>query len=346
MVLDLMMPRLSGEDVLRFLNSNPALAALPVVLLTNLFMSEQARAAAPFKISRAITKGESTPAKLLEIVSQILGVDAAATPPSAAPVAPAAAPATTMDTSLVTDEAREHFFKVAPTRFSDLRDVAKEFAADPAAASQSGNLAEFYRQTHRLAGAASLARCHNVALMGGALEALLFELAEKPQFITPSSTRTVTASVDFLGVLIQDARNARRPEALTREVLVVDDDPLANRIALSALTRANLSGQAVENPLAALDLLAQKRFDLLLLDVEMPKMSGFELCRRLRLLPGYEKTPVIYVTAHSDFESRSRSILSGGNDLIAKPILPIELAVKAVTHLIRSRQPVPPMKLA
>lgn len=345
MVLDLMMPRLSGEDVLRFLNSNPALAALPVVLLTNLFMSEQARAA-PFKISRAITKGDSTPAKLLEIVSQLLGVDAAAPPPAAAPVVPAAAPAAATDTWLITDEAREHFFKVAPTRFLDLHTVAQQFAMDPAAASQSGNLAEFYRQTHRLAGTASLGRCHNVALMGGALEALLFELAEKPQFINPSSTRTVTASVDFLGVLIQDARNARRPEVLTREVLVVDDDPLANRIALSALTRANLSGQATENPLAALDLLAQKRFDLLLLDVEMPKMSGFELCRRLRLLPGYEKTPVIYVTAHSDFESRSRSILSGGNDLIAKPIFPIELAVKAVTHLIRSRQPAPAGKVA
>jgi len=146
--------------------------------------------------------------------------------------------------------------------------------------------------------------------------------------------------------LIEDARSARRPEALTREVLVVDDDPLANRIALSALSRANLNGRATENPLTALELLAQKHFDLILLDVEMPVLSGFEVCRKLRLLTGYEKTPVIYVTAHSDFESRSRSIISGGNDLIAKPIFPIELAVKAVTHLIRSRQPAPAVKVA
>jgi CheY-like chemotaxis protein len=82
--------------------------------------------------------------------------------------------------------------------------------------------------------------------------------------------------------------------------------------------------------------LARKHFDLVLLDIEMPQMTGFEVCRKLRMLPGYEKTPVIYVTAHSDFESRSRSIISGGNDLIAKPIFPIELAVKAVAHLIGS----------
>jgi PleD family two-component response regulator len=53
------------------------------------------------------------------------------------------------------------------------------------------------------------------------------------------------------------------------------------------------------------------------------------------------RTPLIYVTLHSNFESCSRSIMSGGNDLIAKPIFPIELAVKVVRHLIRSRQPVP-----
>ena len=120
------------------------------------------------------------------------------------------------------------------------------------------------------------------------------------------------------------------------EVLVVDDDPLANRIAMSALTRANLMGQAAEGAVAALELLSRKQFALVLLDIEMPHMTGFEVCRRLRAMPGYEKTPVIYVTAHSDFESRSRSIISGGSDLIAKPIFPIELAVKAVAHLIGS----------
>lgn len=344
-VLDLMMPRLSGEDVLKFMASKPALAAIPVVLLTNTFMTEHVRATAPFKVSRALTKGESTPAKLVEIISQLLGVSVAAPSPPA-PAAPASAPATSSDTSLFNEEAREQFLKNAAASFSDLRTVAEEFAMDPAAASRSGNLVEFYKQTHHLAGAASLARSHNVALMGGALEALLHELEEKPQFINPSTARTVAASVEFLGVVIEDARAARRPEALSREVLVVDDDPLANRIALSALSRANLNGQVVENPLAALELLGQRHFDLILLDVEMPNMSGFELCRKLRLLPGYEKTPVIYVTAHSDFESRSRSILSGGNDLIAKPIFPIELAVKAVTHLIRSRRPAPAVATA
>jgi CheY-like chemotaxis protein len=331
-VLDLMMPKLSGADVLKYLRAQPALAKIPVVILTNDFASEQARAVSALNVAQAIAKGQCTPAKMLDTVNQLLGIepnDKPATKPTN--VLPAS------DTAMFADEAREQFLTNAAESFTDLQYVSGEFAQDPAAAPQSGNLTEFYRRTHHLAGAAGLAGCHNVALMGGALEALLNELVAQPQLINPSTARTIAASVDLLGTLIADARTARGADTIAGQVLVVDDDPLANRIALAALSRANLRGQAVEDPHAALRLLAQHRFELVLLDVEMPHLTGFEMGRKLRLLPGYENTPVIYVTAHSDFESRSRSILSGGNDLIAKPILPIELAVKAVSHLLRGR---------
>ena len=55
---------------------------------------------------------------------------------------------------------------------------------------------------------------------------------------------------------------------------------------------------------------------------DKPGLDGFELCKRLRALPGYKLTPVIYVTGHDDFGNRAKSTLSGGNDLIAKPFLP------------------------
>ena len=105
----------------------------------------------------------------------------------------------------------------------------------------------------------------------------------------------------------------------------------------SALSRARVNARACEDPLVALELMAKQKFDLVLLDIEMPQMNGFETCRNLRQLPGYEATPVIYVTSHADFESRAKSILVGANDLIAKPIFPIELAVKAVAHLVRRK---------
>jgi DNA-binding response OmpR family regulator len=69
----------------------------------------------------------------------------------------------------------------------------------------------------------------------------------------------------------------------------------------------------------------------------MPGMSGFELCTRLRTYPTNKRTPVIFVTGLTDFESRARSTLSGGNDLIAKPFLFMELAVKALTHILKGQ---------
>jgi CheY-like chemotaxis protein len=332
-LLDLMMPKLSGETVLRFIRSHPKLAKLPVVVLTNAFMSHEALVISSLGVERAIIKADFTPEKMLEIVCQILGM----------PFHPSVSqPARNI---LLSDQnhnpARGHFLVHTGSRISELLDLCREFSSGPEFATRSGNLVKLYGQTHYLTGAAGLAGCHDLALMGGALEALLFELTEKPQFVNPSTVRTVVSAVEYLALLFKDAHTARRAESLTGEVLIVDDDPLANRIAQAALGRAKLRAQTTEDPRTALELLAQTRFDLFLLDIEMPHMDGYELCRKIQCLPDYEKTPVIYITAHSDFESRKQSILVGGNDLIAKPIFPIELAVKAVMHLLRERLSAP-----
>jgi CheY-like chemotaxis protein len=337
-VLDLLMPKMSGTDVLKFIRTKPALAKLPVVAFTNAFMSEQARLVNSLGVARAVVKGDFTPNQMLALAVELLQAAPDPAVESASAAAQAPAPVPEAESASVSPEAaREKFLARVPEDFTDLQSVSREFAQDPAAAGRSGTLPEFCRQMHQLAVAAALARCQYVALMSGALEAMLYELGDKPQFLNPSTSRTIASGVEFLGSLIENARTGRRAEALVGEVLVVDDDPLANRIALAALSRAKLTAVAVESPVAALELLTQKRFDLFLFDVEMPQLNGYELCRKLRAMDGYERTPVIYVTSHSDFENHAKSILAGGNDLIAKPIFPIELAVKAVMHLIRGK---------
>ena len=91
----------------------------------------------------------------------------------------------------------------------------------------------------------------------------------------------------------------------------------------------------MDDPVLALKVLAQNRFDLIFLDVDMPRIDGFELCKRIRGSVTNKTTPVVFVTVLSDFESRTRSTLSGGNDLIAKPFLLVELAAKALTLLVK-----------
>ena len=120
-------------------------------------------------------------------------------------------------------------------------------------------------------------------------------------------------------------------------ILLVEDNPVNQKVALSMLKRLDYRADVANNGLAVLSSLERKAYDVILMDIQMPGMDGFELCKSLRALPGYRRTPVIYVTSHSDFDTRARSVLSGSNDLIAKPIFPMELAVKALTHLLKSQ---------
>jgi DNA-binding response OmpR family regulator len=66
-------------------------------------------------------------------------------------------------------------------------------------------------------------------------------------------------------------------------------------------------------------------------------MDGFQLCTKIRALARNRTTPVIFVTSLTDFKSRARSSLSGGNDFIAKPFMLVEMSLKALTYVMRSR---------
>src|SRR5437764_1336113 len=75
--------------------------------------------------------------------------------------------------------------------------------------------------------------------------------------------------------------------------------------------------------------------DLIILDVVMPGLDGFELCRRVRTHPALQFTPIIFVTRKGDLEQRVRGLEVGGNDYIAKPFEPQELVARVRSHLQR-----------
>ena len=118
---------------------------------------------------------------------------------------------------------------------------------------------------------------------------------------------------------------------------MVDDEILSRRAVTFALEKGRLKAHAVETAEDALATASQRAYDLIFLDVQLPGMDGFELCTKIRALPHHKSTPVIFVTSLSDFKSRARSTLSGGNELIAKPFMFIELTVKALSAALRGR---------
>jgi len=75
--------------------------------------------------------------------------------------------------------------------------------------------------------------------------------------------------------------------------------------------------------------------DLIVMDVVMPEVDGFELCRRVRQHPAMQFTPIIFVTRKGDVEQRVRGLEVGGNDYISKPFEPRELVARVRSHLLR-----------
>ena len=161
--------------------------------------------------------------------------------------------------------------------------------------------------------------------------------AEKPANFNPSTLRTVASAVDFLGWLFDRATFPGADVITEARVLVVDDELLSRRAITFALDKAKLKSISAEDPTVALKLVTENPFDLIFLDVDMPGMTGFELCTKIRALSRHWKTPVIFVTSLTGFEVRANSTMSGGNDFIAKPFLFVELAVKALVYVIRAR---------
>jgi DNA-binding response OmpR family regulator len=171
---------------------------------------------------------------------------------------------------------------------------------------------------------------------------LIKDLQKKPAQMTNSVLRTLAHASDCLNMLFQDLEGTPRDVPQSMLILVVDDEPIARRTISVALAKSNLRCVGMEDSRAALALLRENPFDLIFLDADMPGLNGFELCGELRQLPTNKTTPVIFVTSLTKFEVRAQSSLAGGNDLIAKPFLMMELAVKALTYLLKPQPIVEP----
>ena len=116
-------------------------------------------------------------------------------------------------------------------------------------------------------------------------------------------------------------------------VLIVDDNPQNLELIQAYLEDVQCVTVAAYNGMEALDLVARKKPDLVLLDVMMPKMSGFEVCRRLKNNPETSTIPIIMVTAPSEFGDIERGIDCGTDDFVSKPVNRLELLTRVRTML-------------
>ncbi|HKU77286.1 MAG TPA: response regulator [Pyrinomonadaceae bacterium] len=107
-----------------------------------------------------------------------------------------------------------------------------------------------------------------------------------------------------------------------RTALVVDDVADVTEMLAVVLTHAGYSVVTAASAPAALKAARERQFDVIISDIGMPEMNGYQLAREMRLLPGYQTVPMVAVTGYSMFDDKERSTNAGFNAHMTKPIDP------------------------
>ena len=118
-------------------------------------------------------------------------------------------------------------------------------------------------------------------------------------------------------------------------ILIVDDDPDIRKVLEILLKEKYFVSQAADGPSAIACLRANPQIDLVILDVMMPGMSGYDVCAELRKL---SNVPILFLTARTAEDDRLTAYSSGGDDFLSKPFSPGELTAKVVSLLRRYRE--------
>lgn len=129
------------------------------------------------------------------------------------------------------------------------------------------------------------------------------------------------------------ATESQRLDLTGRRILIVEDDRMNARIIASILRPAGLETAETNSGEAALALFPEFRPDLVLLDVVMGGINGFETCRRLKADPAAATVPVIFITAKNQPEDIVAGLEAGGVDYVVKPFQPMEMLARIRTHL-------------
>lgn len=122
------------------------------------------------------------------------------------------------------------------------------------------------------------------------------------------------------------------------KILIVDDISRNFQILGNILSQKRFQIAYAQNGKQALDICKTQDFDLILLDIMMPGMDGYEVCKRLKADPATREIPIIFLTAKADMDSIIKGFEMGGQDYITKPFNTAELMARVNNHLLINRQ--------
>lgn len=235
------------------------------------------------------------------------------------------------------DAALAVFLESAARKFANFRALLAEIVRVHEVSGSEKQIAALIEQTATLKESSNIAALHPVYLMACGLDGLIRQLSRKNSEFNASAWRTIATAADVMEALCLKRLNPNLATDPPAQILAVDDDPISRRAVSFALEKVFNKPTLAQDGEAALVLADKHAYDVIFLDVDMPGMDGFEVCTKIHETAANRSTPVVFVTRHSDFESRAKSALIGGHDLIGKPFLSFEITVKALTLILANR---------
>jgi PAS domain S-box-containing protein len=143
-------------------------------------------------------------------------------------------------------------------------------------------------------------------------------------------------SADSEPPCFDDAADTLRRDYPGRTVLVVEDEMINREVALAMLDEVGLVADVAEDGQIALDMVGGNDYDLILMDMQMPRMDGLTATRLIRQLPGKAQVPIVAVTANAFTEDKARCLEAGMSDFVAKPVDPVALHAVVLKWLARA----------
>lgn len=124
---------------------------------------------------------------------------------------------------------------------------------------------------------------------------------------------------------------------MSARILVVEDNPMNMKVVLMTLKRHGYTLLEAVDGKEALEVAISERPDLILMDIQLPKMDGLEVTRRLRQMPEFEQTPIIALSAYAMKGDRERGMEAGFDDYLSKPVNTRELP-KVIEDMLSKRR--------
>jgi CheY-like chemotaxis protein len=325
-LLDLLLPELDGVALLKQIRLEFNPRELPVLAFTNAYLGGVVQQAWEAGANQVIPKAGIRPNLVVEMIKNALQDP----PPSATPAAQ------TRSEPELDVTVRQEFLNSSSATLAALWRPLKQLAGQGRHGDNPECFQELFQVIRPLTAKAAIAGLEGIAQLSSSLEALLKDLGDKPERLSPSVLLTIAQTIDTLKCLFASPSSTSAKNPCTARILVVDDDEFTREAVSQALARVGLKTICADNPVDALKRRTGARFDLIILDIEMPEANGFQLCTRFRAMPACHDTPIIFLSMHNDRKNRIESALRGGSDYITKPFLFTELATKVLSFIIGS----------